>query len=130
MRDVVQTDIRNAVEQASGSESITGASISGQSISVTPVPASTMLEGLPAAQSIFEVFLSSGYVNEVTISGQGKSASVHEAGDLVDAARSLGFSGSGSFSQAKGTYTVTVAYSGTLDYGYEDGTLVYSVTVN
>jgi hypothetical protein len=130
VRDAVQNDIIDAVNQTSGSEHIASASISGQSISVTPVAVSTMLEGLPAAQSVFEVFLSSGYINEVTISGPGGSAVVHEAGDLVGAARSLGFSGSGSFSQARGSYTVTVSYSGTLDYGYEDGTLVYSVAVN
>ena len=130
VRDVVQNDIIDAVHQTSGSEHIASASIDGQSISVTPVAVSTMLEGLPAAQSVFEVFLSSGYINEVTISGPGGSAVVHEAGDLVGAARSLGFSGSGSFSQARGSYTVTVSYSGTLDYGYEDGTLVYSVAVN
>ena len=130
VRDVVENDIIDAVNQTSGSEHIASASISGQSISVTPVAVSTMLEGLPAAQAVFEVFLSSGYINKVTISGPGGSAVVHEAGDLVGAARSLGFSGSGSFSQARGSYTVTVSYSGTLDYGYEDGTLVYSVAVN
>ena len=130
VRDVVESDIRDAVNQTSASEHIVSASVSGQSISVTPVAVSTMVEGLPAAQSVFGVFLSSGYINEVTISGPGGSAVVHDTSDLVGAARSLGFSGSGSFSQARGSYTVTVSYSGTLDYGYEDGTLVYSVTVN
>lgn len=130
VRGVVQSDIKDAVNKTNASEYIESASISGQSISVTPVAVSTMAEGLPAAQSVFDVFLSSGYINDVTISGPGGSAVIHDTGDLVNAARSLGFSGSGSFSQARGSYTVTVSYSGTLDYGYEDGTLVYSVTVN
>ena len=97
---------------------------------VTPVAVATMGEGLPAAQSFCGVLLSSGYINEVTSSGPGGSAVVHDTSELGGAARSLGFLGSGSFSQARGSYTVTVSYSGTLDYGYEDGTLVYSVAVN
>ena len=65
------------------------------------------------------------YLSEIFRSG---IAAVNKG--QMEAARSLGFSGSGSFSQARGSYTVTVSYSGTLDYGYEDGTLVYSVAVN
>ena len=69
------------------------------------------------------------YQQEVTISGPGGSAVVHDTSDLVGAARSLGFREAGSFPRPEVLHGDGI-YSGTLDYGYEDGTLVYSVTVN
>lgn len=129
--DYVQEGVAQAVGTAAGDEHISQASISGRSITVTPVAGDSLVDGLGAADAIFSAFVNSEYVTRVDIAGNGGSANLYngESYNLTRAARALGFSGSDQFASAKGTYSVTVSYRGTIAGTEESGNLDYTVTV-
>lgn len=129
--DYVQESVAQAVGEAAGDEHISQASISGRSITVTPVAGDSLIDGLGAADAVFGAFADSEYVIRVDIAGNGGSANLYdgESYSLTRAAKALGFSGSDQFASTKGTYSVTVSYRGTIRGTEESGSLVYTVTV-
>lgn len=129
--DFVRQSVKEAVNKSSDSPSVRSAKISGMNITVMPESENTLLSGLDWADQTFRAFVSSPYVTRTVIAGKGTSAVLYdgETYDLIGAARTLGFKGSDTFSFTKGTYTVTVSFSGTVSGRTQTGDLVYTVSV-
>lgn len=129
--DFVKQSVREAVNKSSDSPSIRSVKISGMNISVMPESENTLLSGWDWADQTFRAFISSPYVTKTVIAGKETSAVLYDGKtyDLIGAAKTLGFKGSDTFSFTKGTYTVTVSFSGTVSGRTQTGDLVYTVSV-